>query len=261
MSCSVTRRVLALGPIVLAAAACSNSPGALSPTGPSQATQTLPAVAETANYVFRASEGDTVYADVQESYHAWLTVALGEAPRQKIAYTKYLSRAHMQATIGVGNTNAWADPAAYAVHTIWPSDNHEVVHLLTSRWGSPVALVNEGLAVAFQVDPARDQIPRWSGTPLHDLTRQFRQQGRFVPLDSVIETASWRGQDPNVAYPESGSFMRWLIDQYGIDRVRNLYARASGPNEAAGGVRSAFATVYGQSFDDLARAWLDFLSR
>jgi hypothetical protein len=257
---SIAPRVLALGLVVLGAARCTESPGTLSPTGPSPTAHALPAIAETSNYLFRASEGDTVNTDWQERYHAWLTAVLGELPRQKIVYNKYTSRAHMQATIGVGNTNAWADPAAYAVHTIWPIDNHEVVHLLTSRWGSPGALVNEGVAVAFQIDPARDLIPRWSGTPLHELTRQFRQQGRFVQLAGLVETASWRSQDPNVAYPESGSFMRWLIDEYGLDRLRALYTRVAGPGETGSGVRSAFAAVYGQSLDELERAWVAFLA-
>ena len=167
----------------------------------------------------------------------------------------------MQAVIGVGTTNAFADPGTYAIHTIWPIDNHEVVHLFTSTWGSPGALINEGMAVAFQVDPGRDLIARWSGTPLHDLTRQFRQQGRFVPLASLTESASWRSQDPNVAYPESGSFMRWLIDEYGLDRIRALYARTTGSNEAAAGVRAAFQAVYGQSLDELEQAWVAFLTR
>jgi hypothetical protein len=217
-------------------------------------------MSETAHYVFRASEGDTINTEWQERYHAWVTAALGVVPRQKILYNKYTSRAHMQATIGVGNTNAFADPTAYAVHTLWPIDNHEVVHLLTSNWGSPGALVNEGMAVAFQIDPARDLTPRWSGTPLNDLTRQFRQQGRFVPLAMLAETASWRNQDSNVAYPESGSFMRWLIDEYGLDRVRGLYSRAAGPNESGAGVRETFVAVYAQTLDDLERAWIAFLT-
>ena len=188
----------------------------------------------------RASDGDTINTEWQERYHAWATATLNVTPRQKILYNRYTSRAHMQAVIGVGNTNAFADPGSYAIHTIWPIDNHEVVHLFTSTWGSPVALVNEGMAVAFQIDPARDLVPRWSGTPLHDLTRQFRQQGRFVPLAGLTETAAWRNQDPNVAYPESGSFMRWLIDEHALDRIRALNARAAGPNEGAAGVRAAF---------------------
>jgi hypothetical protein len=261
MSRSTVPKLVALTLVLLGTARCSRSPGDMSPTGPSPAAQSLPSVAETTNYVFRATAGDTVNTDWQERYHEWLTGALGVTPRQKIVYNKYTSRAHMQSVVGVGNTNAFADPAAYAVHTIWPTDNHEVVHLLTSTWGSPGALVNEGLAVAFQIQPERDLIPRWSGTPLHELTRQFRQQGRFVALSTLVETASWRNQDPNVVYPESGSFIRWLIDTYGLDRVRALSGRAAGPNEPGAGVRATFAAVYGQSLDELEQAWLAFLNR
>ena len=256
MTTSPARRGAAVWLLALATIRCSDSP-----TGPSPAAEMLPQVGETPNYVLRASEGDSINASWQETYHAWVTATLGVAPSRKITYNKYTSRAHMQSVNGVGNTNAYADRHAYAIHTIWPTDNHEVVHLFTSEWGDPVALVNEGVAVAFQIDPARDLTPRWSGTPLHDLARQFRQQGRLVPLAQLTESASWRSGDPNVAYPQSGSFMRWLIDEYGLDRLRALYARAAGPNEAAVGVRASFAAVYAQSLDDLERSWLAFLAR
>ena len=216
---------------------------------------------ETPHYILRGSSGDTINAMWQEMYHDWATATLGVTPLRKITFNKYTSRSHMQAVVGVGNTNAYADRNAYAIHTIWPTDNHEVVHLFTSTWGDPTALVNEGVAVAFQVDPSRDLTPRWSGTALHDLTRQFRQQGRLVPLATLAETVSWRNQDPNVAYPESGSFMRWLIDDYGLDRVRALYARAVGPNEPAAGVRASFAAVYGRSLDELEAAWLGSIAQ
>jgi hypothetical protein len=259
MSTALVRALALLTPISVAVAGCGSSPTSPSPNGNAGASQSLPLVGETTNYMFRAAAGDTVNTEWQENYHAWLEATLGQRARQKIVFNKYTSRNHMQSVIGVGNTNAWADPAGYVIHTIWPLDNHEVVHLLTSAWGSAGALVNEGMAVAFQIDPARDLTPRWSGVALHDLTRQFRQQGRFVPIAGLTETTSWRSQDPNVAYPESGSFIRWLIDQYGLDRVRALYARLAGPNESAASVRAAFAAVYGQSLDDLERAWLAFV--
>lgn len=254
MSLSFARRVIWLGLFALAAGGCGGSPAS-----PSPARETLALVGETPNYIHRASAGDTIDAAWQERYHVWATAALGVTPPRKITYNKYKSRVHMESVVGVGNANAWADRDAYAIHTISPVDNHEVVHLFTSAWGTPVALINEGMAVAFQVDPGRDLTPRWSGTPLHDLARQFRQQGRLVALAQLTETASWRSQDSNVAYPESGSFVRWLIDAHGLDRVRALYARAAGSNESAEGVRASFAAVYGLSLDELERAWLGFL--
>lgn len=250
------KRVLAAILCALSSAQCGNSP-----TTPSESGQFLPVVSETPNYILRASSGDTINGTWQEAYHAWVTTTLGVTPARKITFNKYTSRSHMQAVVGVGNTNAYADRYAYAIHTIWPTDNHEVVHLFTSAWGDPVALVNEGVAVAFQVDPSRDLIPRWSGSALHDLARQFRQQGRSVPLATIVDTASWRSQDPNVVYPQSGSFMRWLIDSYGLDRLRALYARAAGPNEPGAGVRASFATVYGMPFDQLEAAWIAVLTK
>jgi hypothetical protein len=212
MRTSLIRRVCVSGLLVTVAAGCSDSP-----TSPSPRTEALPQIGETANYVLRASAGDTIDGAWQERYHAWATAALGLTPPRKITYNKYTSRAHMQSVVGVGNTNAYADRNTYAIHTIWPIDNHEVVHLFTSVWGSPVALVNEGMAVAFQIDPERDLTPR--------------------------------------------SFLRWLIDQHGLDRVRALYFGARGVDEAAAGVRASFAGVYGQSLDEIEQEWLAFLTR
>jgi hypothetical protein len=45
----------------------------------------------------------------------------------------------------------FADPGPFSIHTIWPSDNHEVGHLYASLFGSPAALLSEGLAVAKQI--------------------------------------------------------------------------------------------------------------
>ena len=243
---------------LVAALGCSGSP--TSPSPPSNGPP-LPIIGESANYVFRASAGDAVDAVWQETYHAWAVATLGVSSTRRITYNKYTSRAHMQSVTGVGNTNAYADRAGFALHTLWPIDNHEVVHLFTSGWGDPVALVNEGMAVAFQIDPSRDLTPRWSGTPLHELARLFRQQGRLVALTRLVETSGWRAEDPNVAYPESGSFMRWLIDQHGLESVRALYARAAGPNEPAAGVRAAMVAVYGRPLEELEQEWLAFLPR
>ena len=113
------RGLLLMTLLAVATSSCGGSPTGPSPTGGSSTAQSLPLVGETANYTFRAAAGDTVNTSWQESYHAWLETALGERARQKIVFNKYTSRSHMQSVIGVGNTNAYADPAAYAIHRAW----------------------------------------------------------------------------------------------------------------------------------------------
>jgi hypothetical protein len=235
---------------VILAAGCGGSP-----TSPSQA---LTERTTTAHFVFRFSTGDSVDSAWQEAYHAWAVAELGVTP-PTITYNKYRDRAQMGAITGKGNTNGYAEPSLYTLHTIWPTDNHEVVHVYAGPWGFPVALFVEGLAVAFQTNPpAGDFVPKWSGTPIHVLAQRFRAQGQLIPIASIAETSAFRARDDNVTYPECGSFVRFLIDTHGIASMQQLYGSMSNDAPLAG-VRAAFLNVYGVSLDEAETRWQRFL--
>lgn len=243
--------LLALGP------SCSDGPPA-TPTGPSAAA-VLSERLETAHFTFAFATGDRVDPEFQEAFHDWATRVLEVSPDRHLRYNKYRNRAHMQQVIGIGNTNAWADGPSQTAHTIWAQDNHEVVHLYTFAWGMPVALFSEGIAVAHQTAPiVADLVPKWSGTPIHALVRQFRAQGRLLPLAQLTTSADFRQHDPEVTYPEAGSFVRHAIDTRGLDRLRALFGRLSATSPATT-VREQVLAVYGVSLDELEREWLAFL--
>jgi hypothetical protein len=244
------RSLTAVVCLVAAASACNGSP-----SSPSQA---LTEQTTTAHFVFHFSQGDSVDTAWQEAYHAWAIAQLGVTP-PVITYNKYRDRAEMGAITGNGNTNGYAEPQLNTLHTIWPTDNHEVVHVYAGPWGFPVALFVEGLAVAHQMNPpAGDFVARWSGTPIHDLARQFRAQGRLVPIAMMAETIPFRAFDGNVSYPESGSFVRFLIDTQGIAEMRQLYGSMSNDAPLAV-IRAAFQGVYGFSLDEAEARWQRFL--
>ena len=229
-----------------------------SATAPSSAAPLSERV-ESDHFVFHYASGDRVDAEWQEAFHRWAVAQLGVEPSRRIDYNKYTSRVHMGQLTGRGNTNGYADVAALAVHTLWATDNHETVHVYAGAWGFPVALFVEGLAVAHQTDPpANDFVPRWSGTPLHDLARRFRARGELFTIASLAETDSFRAKDANITYPESGSFTRYLIDTQGLPAMRRLYGEMnSGASLAA--VREAFQRVYGFSLNEAERRWMAFL--
>ena len=241
-----------LASVVLLAVACG---GHDSPTSTSSAGPPLSEQIETAAFLFRFSAGDSIDVARQQAFHDWAPGRLGVPVPRRITYNKYLSRAHMGQIIGVSNTNAWADRTAFAIHTIWPFDNHETVHLYASVIGDPPALLSEGLAVSMQTDPASgDFDPKWSGVRLDDLARRFRAGGALAPIDRMLQTSDFRNLDPNISYPEAGSFVHFLVEAHGLDRFKMLYARG-GPNDPAAAVRAAFADVYGLSVADLEAEW------
>jgi hypothetical protein len=121
------------------------------------------------------------------------------------------------------------------VHTIWPTDNHETIHLYSSTFGRVTSLFNEGLAVAFQMDPVRgDMTPRWNNRHVHDIALSLRVQGRLPALGTMLTTDAFREMDSQVSYPVAGSFVRYVLDAEGaVDRVRDLFARSTQADAAA----------------------------
>ena len=239
--------------LTVAMAACSESPTAASaiamPT-------TLGLAATTDAFEYRHATDDTIDVSWQERYHQWAIDALQIAPPRRIRYNKYRSREHMQSLIGVGNTNGFADGDSFEIHTIWSRDNHEVVHLYSSAFGRPVALWSEGFAVAHQTDPeAGDFVPRWSRVAVDDLARQFRASGRLIRIADLLTTSGFRQFDPNVTYPQAGSFVRFVLATCGLDGVKRLFGTGS-PNDSADNVALQFEAVCHRTVAAAEQQWL-----
>lgn len=235
-----------------AAAACGASPAA---PGPFTAFG-LGAGEVTAAYEYRHAPGDGVDVQWQEAYHRWALEALDVTIARRIVYNKYRSRAHMKALLGIGDTNAFANSDTFEIHTIWPRDNHEVVHLMAASIGRPAALWSEGLAVAHQTDPAAgDLVPRWSGVALDDHARRFRADGRLIPIAELLTTAGFRRFDSNVTYPQAGSFMRFVLDTCGLTGVKQFYA-AGAVWDDGDRVSTQFEAACGLTIQVAEQTWL-----
>jgi hypothetical protein len=235
-----------------AATACSGTPTRPSAIG----ALGLGLTATTDAFEYWQAPNDSIEVTWQETYHRWAIEALAIAAPRRIRYNKYQNRDHMQALIGVGNTNGFADAASFEIHTIWSHDNHEVVHLYSSAFGRPVALWSEGLAVAFQTDPAAGHLePRWSGVPLDDSARQLRASGRLIPIGELLTTAGFRRFDSNVSYPEAGSFTRYVLSTCGLDGVKRLFG-AGAVADSADSVAAQFEAACHHSIAAAEQAWL-----
>lgn len=257
-----TRRTVSPGivPIVislLAAAACSGSSSPLSPSRPP-----LPLASSSAHYEYHFAPGDTVDAGWQERYHEWATARLGVQLPRKVGYYKYQSRQEMGDHTGRYNTNGFADVARFEIHVLEPTDNHEVVHLLMSVIGNSSALFSEGVAVAFQTDPANGVFEsRFNREEVHHAARRYLDSGELIlPLDRIIETNGFRAiTDSVLSYREAGSFVRFLIDRYGLDRFLAFYRSGLMPDSAKAVIKARFQNTIGVTFDEAEAAWLDML--
>jgi hypothetical protein len=248
---SITFAVLAL------VAACNGSP-----SGPSTS-ESLPLVNETATMRYYHEPGDTIDVARQEVFNAWAIERLGVTIPQKVEYRKYLSRQTMGRYTGNATTNGFAEPSLWRFHTIWPFDNHEVVHVYTAIIGRPSDFFNEGIAVSFQTDPARgDFTVTFNGQQVHDACRAYLQSNRLpLPLSRYATSAGFRGiSDTDLSYRMAGSFVLHLSERFGLPTVLRFF-QVNNRDESLDAIRARMQAVFGMPLEEAERSWLEMLRR
>lgn len=248
-------RFVVAGALLAVGAGC----GGDTPTGPSAAS--LPLAGETATMRIYHEPNDAVNTAWQETFNAWAIAQLGVQPPRKIEYRKYQSREAMGRYTGNYSTNGFAEPAEWRFHTIWPQDNHEIVHIYTAMIGRPSDFFNEGIAVAFQVDPSRGIFTAsFNGQDVHEACRTYLRASQLpLPLANYVTTTAFRSlQDQVLSYRMAGSFVRFLIERHGLPAVQQ-YFRPGSRDEPIGAIRARFAAAMGRSLEDVEADWLAFL--
>ena len=226
-------------------------------SGPTEPNTELVETRTSAHYVFHFVPGDAIDTTWQERYYEWLVPTLELQPTVRLDYFKYRNRAHLKAVTG-RTTNGFAEPGTTRFHTIWPTDNHEGVHTLVILYlGHPPALFNEGVAVAHQTDPGAGILtPRWNGQDLHVLARQLDVAGRLPAISALLQSTDFFRYDTEITYPMAGSFVRYLLDTYGLAPFK-AFLRGAVFDAERSVTEARFQAAYGRS---VAAAWAEWRS-
>ena len=231
-----------------------------SPTSPS-GSSSLPFVSETATTRYYYEPGDTVDVERQEQFNTWAIERLAIALPQKVEYRKYFSRAAMGRYTGNSSTNGFAEPSLWRFHTIWPFDNHEVVHVYTAVIGRPSDFFNEGIAVSFQTDPARgDFTVNFNGQQVHAACRVNLQTGTLpLPVSRYATSSSFRSiSDSTLSYRFAGSFVLHMTERFGLSAVLQ-FLRTNNRDETLDAIRARIQSVFGVSLENIESSWLAML--
>jgi tetratricopeptide (TPR) repeat protein len=130
---------------------------------------------------------------------------------------------------------------------------HELAHVFCAAFGSPllkvsarsVVLVNPGIVegVAMAADNAVDELT------MDQWARAMRDIKVAPDIRGIVGPWGFLSESHGRAYVISGSFFRFLVDTYGIDRLKILYPHGD------------FQTAYGKGLDALAAEWEAFVDK
>jgi tetratricopeptide (TPR) repeat protein len=178
-----------------------------------------------------------------------ITKELGIAPAGKITSFIYPSQEEKKRLIGAGGTNI-SKPWRKEIHINYESLDatlkHELVHAVAADIGIPVLRISlmsgltEGLAMAVEWN---------SGSrTLHEYAAGMKTFGMMRDLGDILTVRGFISQASSVSYILCGSFSRFLMDTYGVDKLKEVYTWGG------------FEKAYGKPLNELQAEWLDFLS-
>lgn len=152
------------------------------------------------------------------------------------------SRPRMKELIGrETNGYAWANTKVVCFivsQTIIAAGAHELMHVMSrNTWtGKPATWIVEGLAV--YADDA------WYRYELHQLCKHLLTEKKLVPIEKLLD--GFKGSHDMITYPQSGSFVKYLYETYGVEKVKELWVR---------GYAEDFRLVLGKDVQTVEKEW------
>jgi hypothetical protein len=151
------------------------------------------------------------------------------------------SRDQVKRITGYG-VRGWADPGSRTVLLVRNSaanqgERHEITHILSQTlWGpsrdwQTTGWMSEAVAT-YAGGPC-------SGYSIDEIVAYIGRQGELIPLDTLA--LGFRSHNDLVAYLQAGSFVGYVREVYGLQPIRELWARGFEAFEAIMGKTPAVA--------------------
>lgn len=210
--------------------------------------------AETAHFRYYVRPGDHIprwAMGLAEEHLDAACTALEVNPPVVIQFYKHPSQLDLHEATGsrsTGTVFTSEDGQYQEVHSVHSYDPHEVMHALAHEtMGEPPAIFDEGLATAFG----------WDWTPgerdVHERATALLDQGRVVPLKRLLTNWDFRSYKSYPAYTAAGSFTKYLLAEYGPQKLSKLFELDKYSQQDM--IEESFAAAYGRDIYQVEESW------
>ncbi len=163
---------------------------------------------------------------MHEYYYEKVSLALNEKINGRIDSYIFDNETQKRSLFGAGKADV-AKPWLHQVYLNYPTFNetlkHEIVHVMAANFGTtPFKVAHnlnpamiEGLAVAIE--------NKYDLYSIDYVSKLAKASGVDQNVENLFKGLNFFGGSSTFAYVKSGSFFRFLIKKYGVEKVKDYY--------------------------------------
>ncbi|MCW8812000.1 MAG: hypothetical protein OQK65_00590, partial [Chlorobium sp.] len=162
----------------------------------------------------------------QEFYYSQLSKFFEDKPIKKFTSYIFYDRNQKKELFGSANADV-AKPWLYSVYISfdsWESTlKHEIAHCFTADFGWGIFKLASGFNPALIEGAAESADGFYDENSIHYLAALAYKNNYKINIESLLESFSFFGSVSSLSYIYSGSFVKYLISNYGIAKFKLLY--------------------------------------
>jgi hypothetical protein len=186
-----------------------------------------------------------------EYYYNELKDFLKTEPSQKIKSYIFHNRQQKKKLFGTANADV-AKPWLYSIFITYDNYNtslkHELAHCFSAEFGSGP------FRIAHKINPYLIEGIATASNPFYDensidyMASLAYHHGYKINFDQMFDFSGFFTQLSALSYIYAGSFTKFLIDSYGIEKYKRFYGDLN------------FEKIYDVSLNNILKEWEEFLS-
>ena len=162
----------------------------------------------------------------QEYYYSQLSNYFAEVPATKIISYIFFDSEQKKKLFGSGAADVakpWLN-SIYVSLDSWESTlKHEIAHCFTASFGTGIFKLASGFNPALIEGVAEAADGLYDENNIHNLASLAYKNDYRINLNSLFGSFSFFSSVSSLSYIYSGSFIEFLTNEYGIERVKNFY--------------------------------------
>ena len=187
---------------------------------------------------------------LHEYYYEQVMNELKLDKTEKINSFIFENAAQKRKLFGSGNADVaktWSNQIFLNYDSFEKSLKHELVHILSGYFGATIFKISDGFNMAMVEGIAMAVDNNFDGYPVHYGAKLAIQLNGNIKVSRLFSGLNFFTQYSAISYIVAGSFVKFLIDNYGVVKIKQLYGDFD------------FDKVFGKNIIELEKDYYEFM--